>query len=146
MARMLALALALLPASALAQDAQKFNARELEKEFAPLPVFSPKQGVVDHEVVVSRDRSRESAQAVYVVRADLKKVLEFYSSKLTLKPKKLGDEALGTVKYIFAPKPKLNEKEMVIATVWQSDDGQGVQIALLHRAITEEDPVAPAEL
>ncbi len=145
MARMLALALALLPAFALAQDAQKFNARELEKEFAPLPVFSTKQGVADNEVIVTRDRSRENAQAVYVVRADLKKVLEFYSSRLRLKPEKRGDEALGTVNYLFAPKPKPNDRQMMIATISQSEDGQSVQIALLHRGITEDDAVTPAD-
>jgi hypothetical protein len=139
MARILALALALVPSVCLAQDAEKFNAKDLEKEFAPLPAFSPKQGAVDNEVIVTRDPSHDGLQAVYVVRAELKKVLEFYSARLSIKPRKVGDEDLGTVKHVFAPRPRKGDKVQVIATIRQSDDGQGVQIALLRRGLTEDE-------
>lgn len=135
MLRLCALALACLPAVALAQDARKFNVRELEKEFAPLPVFAPKQGAVDNEVIISRDRAADSLQAIYVVRAELKKVLEFYSTKLSLKPKQDGDE-LGAAKYTFAPKFR---GKVCTVTVSELDDRSGVQISLLRRAATEDD-------
>jgi hypothetical protein len=142
MLRLCALTLACLPAVALAQDARKFNVHELEKEFAPLPVFAPKQGAVDNEVIVARDRSADSIQAIYVVRAELKKVLEFYASKLSIKAKQDGDEALGTVKYTFAPKVK---GKVLIATLSELDDRSGVQIALLRRTATEDDPPLDSE-
>jgi len=145
MVRSLALVLAVLPAVALAQDARKFDARELEQEFAPLPAFAPKQGAVDNEVIVTRDSSHDSLQAIYVVRAELKKVVEFYSAKLALKPQKVGDEELGTTKYLFTPKPRKDDKARLIATIRQADDGQSVQIALLRRALTEDEIEAAAE-
>ncbi len=139
MLRLCALALACLPAVALAQDARRFNVHELEKEFAPLPVFAPKQGAVDNEVIVSRDRSADSLQAVYVVRAELKKVLEFYATKLSISPKLAGEADLGTVTYTFSPKVR---GKVFIATITELDDRSGVQIALLRRASAEEgDPV-----
>jgi hypothetical protein len=142
MLRLCALALACLPAVALAQDARKFNVRDLEQEFAPLPVFAPKQGAVDNEVIVTRDGSADTIQAVYIVRAELKKVLEFYASKLSIKAKRDGNEALGTVKYTFAPKVK---GKVLIATVTELNDRSGVQIALLRRAATEDEPFADSD-
>jgi hypothetical protein len=139
MLRILALALAMLPAAALAQDAQKFDAKALETEFAPLPVFAPKKAVVDNEVIVTRDKSRETVQAAYVVRAELKKVLEFYSSKLSMVPQKVGDDDLGTVRYIYAPVAKKGDKTLVMVTISSTDYARLSQIALLRRATDRED-------
>jgi len=138
MHRALALAVLCLPALSFAQDAKKFNAKELEKEFAPVPVYA-KGGVVDNEVMVSEEPKRDYVQAVYVVRADKKKVLEFYQTKLGLTPKTEGEEELGSEKYIFSPPPKKGEKRLFKVTIAATDTGDNTVVTLMHRRVTDDE-------
>ena len=86
MRRCLVLALMLLPSLALAQEGRKFNQKELEKDFDPLPVYSVRGQAVDNEVIVSVEPERDLIQADYVVRAEVKKVVDFYKTKLLTDP------------------------------------------------------------
>lgn len=143
MTRALAFALVLLPSLALAQEAKKFNAKDLEKDFAKVGVFAPKNvKVVDNEAMVATESKRDYMQVVYVVRTDLKKVTDFYKEKMAMEPVKEGEEELGTYKYVFAPKPKKDEERLYKVTVEPSDKKGQVVITLMHRKVTEDDDVA----
>lgn len=142
MTRALALAFVLLPSLAFAQEAKKFNAKELEKDFAEVGVFAPKGvPIVDNEVMMAKEADRDFVQAVYVVKVDIKKVLEFYKDKVKVEPKKEGEEELGTHKFHFAPKPKKADKRLYKVTVEPSDKKGQVVITLMHRAVTDDDAV-----
>jgi hypothetical protein len=141
MRRLLPLVLVVGPALALAQEAKKFNAKELEKDFAPLPVYAQRGAVVDNEVVLSSDESRDLLQAVYVVKADVKKVNDFYAAKMSVKAERKGDDTLGTVKYVFQKPIKKGDQRVYRVTVEPLDEPGRVQISLLRRAVTEDDPV-----
>jgi hypothetical protein len=123
----------------------KFNPKQLEKDFAPLPLFADAKGrpvaAVDNEVMVSRDGESDKVQAVYVVRAELKKVLDFYTAKLSVKPEKSGDATLGDVKYHFNLKPRAADTRVFRVRVIPVEGGGSVQITLTNRALTPEDPV-----
>jgi hypothetical protein len=140
MHRALALAVLCLPALSFAQDAKKFNAKELEKEFAPVPVYV-KGGVVDNEVMVSAEPKRDYVQAVYVVRADKKKVLEFYQTKLNVTPKVEGEQELGSEKYVFSLPLKTGEKRLFKVTIAATDTGDNTVITLMHRKATDDEKV-----
>ncbi|MFN7133947.1 MAG: hypothetical protein ACK4N5_17860, partial [Myxococcales bacterium] len=100
MNRLLAFTLLLLPVVALADEGgRKFDVKTLEREFAPLPVFFKKGAVVQNEVVISKDQTKDEIRAVYVVKAESSKVVDFYKEKTSVNPTKKGDEALGDVKY-----------------------------------------------
>ncbi|MGC4122654.1 MAG: hypothetical protein QM765_50405 [Myxococcales bacterium] len=145
MTRALALAAAvvLLPSLAFAQEAAKFNAKELEKDFAQVGVFAAKGvPVIDNEVMMAKESARDFVQAVYVVKVDIKKVLEFYKGKTKVEPKKEGEEELGTHKYTFAPLPTKDDKRLYKVTVEPSDKKGQVVITLMHRAITDDDQIA----
>ncbi|HEY3451838.1 MAG TPA: hypothetical protein VGK67_36105 [Myxococcales bacterium] len=143
MTRALALAAVLLPSLAFAQEAKKFNAKDLEKDFAQVGVFTAKgAAVVDNEVMMAKEGDRDFVQAVFVVKFDIKKVIEFYKDKMKMEPKKEGEEELGTHKYIFAPLPAHKDKRLYKVTIEPSDKKGQVVITLMHRAVTEEDPVA----
>ncbi len=130
----------LLPAAALAQDSQKFNAKALEKSFPKLAVFTVKGGgVVDNEVIVTKGKTQN--QAVYVIKSDSSKVVDFYKSKLGVDPAVTGEEALGDVKYTFAIRPKKGDIKIYKLTVVPLEGGGKVQIALFERDATEEDNV-----
>ena len=140
-----ALALALtmmLPALAFGQEGKKFNVKDLEKQFDPLPVFSVKGQAVDNEVIVSEEPERDLLQADYVVRAEVKKVIEFYKGKLRLEPKKEGEDELGTAKYVFAPKPMKGDKRLFRVILQQAEGNPtNTVIRLLRRKVTDDDPV-----
>jgi hypothetical protein len=144
MNRLLAVFLLLLPSLAFGQEAKKFDAKDLEKELAPLAVFHEKAKVVDNEVVVTVNPDYDSYEAVYVVKAPVKKVVEHYKSKLGIEPAKQGTEDLGDVKLIFAPKAHEGDKRVYRATIEPLEDGR-VQITLLRRAITDDDEVVEDE-
>jgi hypothetical protein len=139
--RWMALALVVVPALALAQDAKRFNLAELEKQFAPLPVFQQKGGVVDNEVIVTHDGTKDRVQAVYLVRAELAKVVAFYEGKLALKAAKQGDDELGTTRYVLSVRPKKGDKRAFKATVERAEDPGLVQITLVNRALAEDEEV-----
>ena len=142
MRRCLVLALMLLPSLALAQEGRKFNQKELEKDFDPLPVYSVRGQAVDNEVIVSVEPERDLIQADYVVRAEVKKVVDFYKTKLLTDPKKEGEEELGTLKYNFAPKPHKGDKRLFRVLVQQAEGNKAnTGIRLLRRKVTEEDNV-----
>ena len=142
MNRHVAIALSLLlPAVAQAQQAEKFNAAQLEQDFAPLALFHQNGKVVDKEVILSRDPDRDSLQAIYVVRAKVEKVLEFYKEKLGVEPKTEGQEELGTLKYRFTLPLKEGDKRVFKVTVEPTDQRGLVQIIVLRRAMTEDDQV-----
>ena len=142
----LALSLLLLPTLGFAQEAKKFNAKELAKDFEAVGVYAPKGVVVvENEVMVNSEPARDFVEAVYVVRADLKKVLEFYKTRLTLEPKKQGDDELGTQKYLFAPKPKVGEKRIYKVTVAQAEGGSGTMITLMHRKAESDEIVTGSD-
>ena len=143
MCRATALALFLLPCLAVAQEARKFNAKQLEEEFAAVGVFAPKGvAIVDNEVMLALEPGRDFVQAVYVARVDLKKVLGFYKGKTRVEPKTEGEEELGTQRYSFAPVPLAADKRLYKVTVEPSERKGQVIITLMHRAITDGDPVA----
>jgi len=143
MSRALALALLLLPTLASGQEAKKFNAKELEKEFAAVGVFAPKGvKVMDNEVMFAEEPQRDFVQAVYVARVDIKKVLDFYKDKTKVDPKMEGKEELGTQKYTFAPLPTVADKRLYKVLVEPSLNKGQVVITLMHRAVTEDDEVA----
>jgi len=142
MTRALALALLLVPAMAFAQEAQKFNLKALEKEFAPIPVYNVKGAVVDNEVVVSSDPKRDFYQAVYVLRVDVKKAVEFYKTKLAIEPKAEGEQELGTMKYTFAPKIAKGEVRVFKVMVAPTDAAGATVVTLMHRKVTADDDVA----
>ncbi|HEY3446883.1 MAG TPA: hypothetical protein VGK67_10990 [Myxococcales bacterium] len=135
------LAAALLPSLCLAQEAKRFNAKELEKQFDPIPVFSVNGQAVDNEVVISSDLATGNASADYLVAAEFKKVIEFYQVKLATKPRKSGEMELGTLKFVFAPKP-FKEDPFVIQVVVRpvEDNPRLTAIRLLKRPATENDP------
>lgn len=145
MNRQLAVALLLLvPSLALGQDAKKFNAKQLEQDFSPLAVFHQKGKVVDNEVIVTEGEfGADHLQAVYVVRTGVKKALEFYGQKLSAEPKKEGDEALGTLKYVFALPFGPEDKRLFKVTLTPTDNPGTVQVTLLRRAIVEDDRPLP---
>ena len=146
MYRALALAVVLLPSLAFAQEAKKFNAKDLEKDFASVGVFAPKGvAIVDNEVMMATEASRDFMQAVYVVRTDIKKVLEFYKGKTKVEPKKEGEEELGTHKFHFSPLPVKGDKRIFKVTVEPSDKKGQVVITLMHRAVTDDDTVAGSD-
>lgn len=139
MVRALVLMAALIPSMALAQDARKFNAKELEQQFDPLPVFA-KGAVVDGEVIVQSDAASGHLSADYVVAAGQKAVLDFYQVKLATKPEKSGDVETSTLKYVFAPKPFKDDKFVVSATVRPVEGNAGrTAIRLFKRPIKEDD-------
>jgi hypothetical protein len=138
MHRALALAVICLPALSFAQDAKKFNAKELEKEFAPVPVYA-KGGVVDNEVMVSQEPKRDFVQAVYVVRAEKKKVVEFYQTKLKVTPKVEGEEELGSEKYIFALPLKKGDDRLYKVTLSATDTGGNTVVTLMHRKASDDE-------
>ncbi|HCF60273.1 MAG TPA: hypothetical protein DFS52_20030 [Myxococcales bacterium] len=140
MNRYAAIALSLLiPALAQGQEAEKFDAARLEKDFAPMAVFHQKGKVVDNEAIVARDDSRDSLHAVYVVRAKLDKAVAFYKEKLGVEPKTEGSEELGTLKYVFTIAPKSGDKRIHKATVEPTSQAGRLQISLLRRALTDEE-------
>jgi hypothetical protein len=141
MTKTLAVAALLLPALALGQEAQKFNAKALEKTFPKLAVYAPKGGVVENEVIFTR--SEHQAQAVYVVKGDAAKVVDFYKGKLKVEPTKTGDQALGDVKYTFAIPLAKGDKRVSRLTLTPLDSG--VQITLFERDVTEDDKVPEDE-
>lgn len=134
------LAATLLPTFCFAQEAKRFSAKELEKQFDPLPIFAVNGQAVDNEVVVSSDLATGSASADYVVAADHKKVNDFYQVKLATRPRKTGDLELGTLKFVFAPKP-FKEDPYVIQVVVRpvEDNPKLTHIRLLKRQATEND-------
>ena len=138
MHRALALAAVVLPTLAFAQEAKPFNAKDLEKEFAPVPVFA-KGGVVDNEVMVNKEADRDFVEAVYVVRTDVKKVVEFYQGKLNLTAKKDGEAELGTEKYTLAIPVKKGAKRVFKVMLQPTDEGGNTVITLTHRKPTEDD-------
>ena len=142
----LAAAVLLLPGLAFAQETKKFNAKELEKDFAAVGVFAPKGvAIIDNEVVVDTEPERDYRQAVYMVRADIKKVLEFYKVKARVEPTTSGDEDLGTLKYVFAPMPQVDDKRLYRVTVEPASMKGQVMITLMHRRVTSDDIVAGAK-
>lgn len=145
MLRALPIALLLVPALAFAQDGgRKFDAQELEKEFAPLPVYY-KRGVVEgNEVIVNRDQVRDAFRAVYVVKADVETVLAFYKEKTEVEPKKRGDEVLGDLRYTFVLPAKEGDKRIYRVNV-SPIAKKKTQIALWHRAVTESDELLDDE-
>ncbi len=148
MTRALALAAAvlLLPSLALGQEAAKFNAKALEKDFAQVGVFVAKGApVVDNEVMMAKEPQRDFVQAVYVVKVDIKKVLDFYKAKTKVEPKKDGEEELGTHKFTFAPLPTKSDERLYKVTVEPSDKKGQVVITLMHRAVTDDDPIADSD-
>lgn len=136
----LALLVWIAPALAGAQEARRFNVEELEAQLAPLAVFHQKGKVVDNEVVITREEPRQLVEAVYVAQADLAKVLDFYRARLSLPPQKQGDEELGTVRYLFAPKARRGDKRVCRAIV-EPIESKRVQVTLSCRALTEDDQV-----
>ena len=135
---LIALCALCLPALASAQEAKKFNAKELEKEFAPVPVFA-KGGVADNEVMVSEDAARDFVEAVYVVHSDVKKVVEFYQSKLTVAPQKEGEQELGTEKYTFAIPVKKGDKRVFKVVLLPTDTAGSTVVKLMHRKASDDD-------
>ena len=144
--RVLALVFSLLiPRLAPAQEARRLDLKALEKEFAPLPVFTVKGQVIDSEVVVLEEPILEQVHVVYSVRTELKKVVEFYKGKIAVEPKKEGDEELGTEKYIFIRKPRQGEKRVFRVELEKSDGAAGTTITLVRRKVTDEDEKPPEE-
>ncbi len=143
MSRQFAIALALLlPSLAVAQEAKKFNAKDLEKELAPLVAYSPKGGIVDNEAIVSVNPDYDSYEAVYVVKSAVKKVIDFYVEKLGFEPTREGEAELGTLRYHFALKIKQGDKRAYKVTVEPLEGENRVQIRLLRRAVTDDDVIA----
>ncbi len=133
------LAALVLPALAPAQEARKFNAKELEKQFDPLPAFARAQ-VVDAEVIVQSDAATGHQTADYVVASGQKAVLDFYQVKLATKPRKSGDLETGSLKYVFAPKPFKEDKFVVQVVVRPVEGNAGrTAIRLFKRPIKEDD-------
>lgn len=141
MSRALACVLLLVPALAFGQESKKFNQKELEKEFAPVPVYVVKGAVIDNEVVVSKEAARDFYQAVYVVKVDVKKAVEFYKTKLGFDPKAEGEPELGTMKYTFAPKIPKGETRVFKVMVAPTDSQAATVITLMHRKVTADDDV-----
>ncbi|MGC4117801.1 MAG: hypothetical protein QM765_25250 [Myxococcales bacterium] len=137
---LLIVAATLAPALCFAQEAKRFNAKELEKQFDPIPVFSVNGQAVDNEVVVSADLATGNASADYLVAAEAKKVIEFYQVKLATKPRKTGDLELGTLKFVFAPKPFKEDAYVIQVVVRPVEDNPRITaIRLLKRPATEHD-------
>ncbi|MGI5863719.1 MAG: hypothetical protein ACOX6T_16910 [Myxococcales bacterium] len=140
MNRYAAIALSLLiPTLAHGQEAEKFDAARLQKDFAPMAVFHEKGKVVDNEAIVTKDDSRDSLHAVYLVKAKLEKVVAFYKEKLGVEPKVEGSEELGTLKYVFTLPPKSANERIYKATIEPTTQAGRLQISLLRRALTDEE-------
>ncbi len=145
MTRALSIALLLFPVLAFAQDGgRKFDLKKLEQEFAPMPVYYKKGAVVGNEVIVNHDQVKDAYRAVYVVKADAKKVVEFYKEKTSVEPRKKGDEMLDDVKYTFVLPAREGDKRIYRVIV--SPIGKNkAQIALWHRAVTDSDELLDDE-
>ena len=123
-----------LPSLAMAQDARRFDAKELEKQFDPIPVFSVGGRAVDDEVVVQSDASTRECAADYLVAAGAKAILDFYQVKLATKPRKEGAPELGTFRFVFAPPVDKGDKWAVQVVVRPVEGNAGlVAIRLLKR-------------
>ena len=154
MSRLFLLALLLTPtlASAQAQDkdnvgAIKFNPKQIEKDFAPLPVYADAKGkfvpAVENEVMFTKDDTKDMIQATWVVTAKAEKVVEFYEKKLNTKAVKKGDFTLGTAKWTIEPRLKKGDARVYKVTLTPTDGGGGVQIILTNRAIDQENDTLP---
>lgn len=134
-----------IPSIASAQDAQKFTAYQatLQERLAPIPIFQPeKKGpnkgqVLDNEVIITTDASKDQYQAVYVVVTPVQAVLDFYKEKLGFEAKKTGSEVLGDVIYTFKiPLKQADTHVFEIQLRPLSENGKKVQISLMKRAAT----------
>lgn len=134
MTRALLILAVLLPSLAKAQEARRFDAKELEKQFDPIPAYSVGGRAVDDEVVVHADASTKECAADYLVAAGAKTILDFYRVKLATKPRKEGAPELGTFRFVFAPPVDKGDKWAVQVVVRPVEGKSGVvAIRLLKR-------------
>ena len=138
----------LVPSLTFAQEAKKFSSYQatMNEKVAPLPVYLPtvkgkkRSPVVDNEVITTFDKAKNQYQAVYVVRAKLKDVTDFYKTKLGFDPKKVGTEALGDVLYIFKVPLKEADQFVLEVQVKPLFGSKNIQISLMRREATPLDP------
>ena len=94
-----ALALSFAAGTAHAQESHKFNAKTLAAKYS-LPVYSAKGSKpVNDEVIEASDDVQHEMSAVYVLKGDPKKAIEFYTKEIG-EPKSEPSDT-GTDKWIF---------------------------------------------
>ena len=115
---------------AQAQETHKFNAKALAAKFE-VPVYPTKGHVVNDEVVESQDDVDHQSSAVYAVKGEMKKALEFLTKAMG-QPKEEETDT-GVTKYVFkkADPPNSRVRHHVIVTY--DKEAKQVQITLWMR-------------
>jgi hypothetical protein len=123
------------PGLALAQESHKFNAKALASTYE-VPIFAPKGAmVVGNEVVESANEEEHTHSAVYYVKSDVKKVLEFYGAALG-EAKKTQDGVDDV--YTF----KKNDKKVGRKVRVRFDNGtRAVEVTLVRKEWQSEEDV-----
>ncbi len=137
-ARALAFASFLAAGAAQAQDSHKFDAKKLEAAYK-LPVFAPKGSVIGGEVIENVNEVLHSHDAVYEVRGDIKKAVDFFTKALGDPKTKKNDT--GTTVYTFEKRdpeePMVGRKVIVLI----DPESRQVQVTLKMRAYASKDDI-----
>jgi hypothetical protein len=124
-----AVALLLAP-RAHAQETHKFNAKALSSKY-DVPVYPSKGHVVNDEVIESVDDVDHQSSAVYAVKGELKKAVEFFTKALG-EPKQEQTDT-GVTKYVFKKDDPPNSKVRHHVIVTYDKESKEVQITLWMR-------------
>jgi hypothetical protein len=134
----LGLGLLLVAGAAGAQESHKFDAKKLEAAYN-LPVYAPKGAVVGNEVIEDTNDVQHSKNAIYEVKGDIKKALDFFTKALGEPKQKKSDTGITTYTY----EKKVVDEPLIVRKIQVhiDPDSRQVQVVLKMRTFASRDDV-----